>query len=244
MARRTSRLFRATCEHEEHACSHGDFKCEDAKKPQVIHTDTAARLEQIKEPGRELVIWRRELPLCLRHWLNGLDAGALPDLRLLAHLSDFNDALTTELDHQRIACGAPRAMLVADIVQLAKTFHGLTAHTPREPIDVRIEALNHNACWKFHRDNVEARLLTTYRGSGTQWIDPAFSDRALEEQDTYSGPIENMVAGDVGIFRGRCAGDGAGIVHRSPPIAGTGETRLLLCLDRPSAVSPPLWRAA
>jgi len=30
-------------------------------------------------------------------------------------------------------------------------------------------------------------------------------------------------------------------VHRSPPILGTGKTRLLLCLNTPSETSPLPW---
>jgi hypothetical protein len=42
--------------------------------------------------------------------------------------------------------------------------------------------------------------------------------------------INTMAAGDVGLFKGRHWTE-APAIHRSPPIAETGETRLLLVLD-------------
>jgi len=45
----------------------------------------------------------------------------------------------------------------------------------------------------------------------------------------------------VALFKGEQAAEGTGVLHRSPPIAGTGMTRLVLCVDGPSAASPPLW---
>ncbi|MDP6897208.1 MAG: DUF1826 domain-containing protein, partial [Rhodospirillales bacterium] len=41
----------------------------------------------------------------------------------------------------------------------------------------------------------------------------------------------------------QAAGTGRGIVHRSPPIIGTGCVRLLLCLNEPTVASPDPWVA-
>jgi hypothetical protein len=84
---------------------------------------------------------------------------------------------------------------------------------------------------EVHRDCVEPRLLTTYRGPGTEWVQPCHADRAVRAQKRYAGPIERLQRHDVAIFKGCCVGEGRGIVHRSPPISKTGLTRLLLCLN-------------
>jgi hypothetical protein len=130
--------------------------------------------------------------------------------------------------------------LAADIIDLGRRFADLFG---LEAVDLRLEALAHDACWKFHRDHVPARLVTTYGGPGTEWVVPAFGARAVEEQKDYNGPLERLSAGDVAIFRGCQPGHDHGIVHRSPPVAGTGVTRLFLCLNLPSPASPPLWQA-
>ncbi|GAB5471891.1 MAG: hypothetical protein Kilf2KO_49210 [Rhodospirillales bacterium] len=124
--------------------------------------------------------------------------------------------------------GPMRDLLVEDIAALADAFARITRS---DLIDLRLEGIAHDACWKFHRDCVEARLLTTYHGSATEWVPPSHSQEALSAQQSFQGPIERLSAHGVGLFKGSYARPGSGIVHRSPPIAGTGETRLLICLN-------------
>jgi hypothetical protein len=63
----------------------------------------------------------------------------------------------------------------------------------------------------------------------------------LREQRSYHGPIQELAEGTVAVFKGRYADREGGVVHRSPPIRGSGITRLVLTLNLPSAASPPLW---
>ena len=137
--------------------------------------------------------------------------------------------------------GDMRDLLIGDVDDLVSAFAGITRS---DLVDVRLGRVSHDACWKFHRDYVEARLLTTYRGPATEWVQPIHAERALRAQKRYKGPLEHIRSNDVAIFKGSYAGPGSGIVHRSPPIAGTGCTRLLLCLNKPSAASPEPWPRA
>jgi hypothetical protein len=197
-------------------------------------------LADVRKPGTELVIWRRTLSADLPRWLGQLAVISLPDLRMLLRPDNLSDALEQELDECGMTGGEMRAALVADVVALARCF----AHITRSNlVDVRLERVSNDACWRFHRDCVEARLLTTYLGPGTEWVPPAHAEKALQQQKQYRGPLEHLEHHDVAIFKGSCAGSGSGIVHRSPPITGTGQTRLLLCINQRSATSPPLWSA-
>ena len=108
-------------------------------------------------------------------------------------------------------------------------------------VDIRLETIRHDACWKFHRDHVPARLLTTYRGPGTEWVHPRDGAAALSEQKSFRGRIERFPEHSVGLFKGSRGGSRAGIVHRSPPVALSGEVRLFLCLNLPSIMSPSSW---
>ncbi|MEM7222570.1 MAG: DUF1826 domain-containing protein [Pseudomonadota bacterium] len=200
--------------------------------------DAAEGLAAISNHGMELVIWRRAVPSRLTTWLDQLDASRLPNTRILVKPSDFHRAIEPKLD----ACGMPpgdlRDLLIGDVDDLVSAFAGITQS---DLVDVRLERVSHDSCWKFHRDCVEARLLTTYRGPTTEWVQPRHAAQALRDQKQYNGPIEQLRSYDVAIFKGSCAGPGNGIVHRSPPIAGTGHTRLLLCLNTPSVTSPEPW---
>ena len=195
-------------------------------------------LGAITKPNVELVIWRRSLPLDLQTWLERLDATLLPDIRLLVRPEDLVRAMEPLLNDCGLPKGEMRALLLCDVDNLVSAFARI-ART--DLVDVRLESVSDDACWKFHRDCVEARLLTTYRGPATEWVQPDHAEAALRAQTRFKGPIERLGAHDVAIFKGSCAGPGSGIVHRSPPIMGTGCTRLLLCLNKPSAASPEPW---
>ena len=129
-------------------------------------------------------------------------------------------------------------LLVEDIEGLTLAFAEITGD---RMVDVRLERVSDNACWKFHRDFVKTRLLTTYRGPSTEWVLPEYGEQALRQQLQFKGPIESLAPHDVANFKGCSSATESGIVHRSPPIEGTGYTRLLLCLNQKSDTSPAPW---
>lgn len=200
--------------------------------------DAAEGLAAIGNPGMELVIWRRAQPRRLQIWLERMDAPCLPDIRVLVRPRDLRRAVEPHFDDCGMPPGDMRDLLLGDLDVLVSTFARIThSHL----VDVRLTRVSHDACWKFHRDWVEARLLTTYRGPATEWVQPVDAERALREQKSYKGPLERLRVHDVAIFKGNGAGPGSGIVHRSPPVVGTGCTRLLLSLNKLSAASPKPW---
>ncbi len=209
----------------------------DAPEAAVRVCDALPDILALRQPSVEMALWPREIPPEMAAALDDLPAASLPDGRVLVRLDDLEAALDT-LFLDRAATAALRPWLIADIAMLAACFADLTGSIE---IDVRLERITGDACWKFHRDCVEARLLTTYRGPGTEWVSPTDAAAALRDQRAYRGPLHRFPPQAVGVFKGSCAGPGSGIVHRSPPIAGHGETRLLLCLNLPTSASPERW---
>ena len=202
--------------------------------------DAADGLSSFNSKGAELVIWRRTLPARFQTWLEGVEPSNLPEQRVLIRPRDVPSALKGIFNECSTPVGDMRNLLAGDIHGLVSRFANITQS---EFVDVRLERINHNSCWKFHRDNVEARLLTTYCGPATEWVHPLDAENALLQQKNFNGPIEALQGNDVAIFKGSGAGSGSGIVHRSPPIEGTGCTRLLLCLNQRSEISPSPWPA-
>ena len=200
--------------------------------------ETAQGLAKIKEPDKELVIWKRTLPFSLARWIEQLDTSHFPDLRILVRPKDFKTAIEPHLDDCGMPPGLMRASLLSDIHDLVGAYADITEC---DLVDVRLESVRNDACWKYHRDSVSTRLLTTYHGPTTEWVLPRYGEQALRDQRNYTGPAEPLGLHDVAVFKGSCAGSVDGIVHRSPPIAGTGLTRLLLCLNERSAASPKPW---
>lgn len=201
----------------------------------IVAGPDRAILGRIRQDAIGLALWRRRPSALLPVWLRTLPDRQLPDGRVLARVDDLPAAVASAFE--RTPAGAAARALQADIVDLARLF----AEIARSPIvDVRIEAVTDDACWKFHRDQVELRLLTTYRGPTTQFVSPIHADAALREQRAFDGPVMHQPPDSVAIFKGASRGD-VGVVHRSPPIAGQGIARLLLCVNQPSAASPDLW---
>jgi hypothetical protein len=109
---------------------------------------------------------------------------------------------------------------------------------------LRLMALDRPMCPKFHVDKIPCRLVTTYIGTATQWLNNGKIDRtklgagSLGLTDELSGlfqhsdAIEHFCAGDVGLLKGEGWFDNnnAGLVHRSPHLENN-ESRLLLTLD-------------
>ena len=195
-------------------------------------------LADIKETDTELVIYRRTLASGLNDWIQELSPSVLPHLRIFAAPEDVPSALNPMLD----ACGMPknsmRKLLISDITELAFAFSQITES---KRVDLRLEHIKNDACWRFHIDYVEVRLLTTYLGATTEWVQPAYANQAIKQQRKFLGPLEHLDINDVAIFKGKSSSQTNGIVHRSPPLAGTGVSRLLLALNKQSELTPAPW---
>ncbi|MFM7378973.1 MAG: DUF1826 domain-containing protein, partial [Erythrobacter sp.] len=121
---------------------------------------------------------------------------------------------------------ALNAALIADAAMLAERF---CAAMDLATFELRLEVVRTDSCRKFHADYVTARLITTYVGEGTHWLDAG--DAARVAAGEAPRRINRLAPFDVGVFKGRLASENPAI-HRSPPIAGSpGGVRLLLVLN-------------
>ncbi len=178
----------------------------------VAMADEAAVLDAIHDPAVTLAVWERPSPLDLP------DLSMLTPIRFAAAAPEVEARLA-----QMLATDGTgqdwHGPLARDIGQLATRFASLSGE---ERVEVRLERVTGNGCWKFHADYVAMRLICTYAGQATQWL-PLGADA-----DT---PPRALATGDVGLFKGRALAGDRAIIHRSPPIAGTAEDRLLLVID-------------
>ncbi len=169
-------------------------------------------LAAIDDPAVTLAVWQRPSPL------DRSEIGDLSTVRFAAPAPAVERILADLLS----ADGPARAwhpIVAQDAGRLATLFASLSGE---ERVEVRLERVTGNGCWKFHADYVALRMISTYCGQATQWL-PLGADA-----DT---PPRALAAGDVGLFKGRALAGDRAIIHRSPPIAGSGEERLLLVID-------------
>ena len=167
-------------------------------------------------------LWQRQLAPSFQAWLESLSPEQLPKTRVILRPERIADALEQVCDIASMPNCEQRAGLVADAARLAAQFVAITS---APYLRLRLDVVTTNACRKFHIDAVTARLLCTYLGTGTQI---GVSHDGAEPAQIYTVPTGSPL-----ILRGTLWSEdvNAGLVHRSPPIEGTGEHRLVLVLD-------------
>ena len=178
-------------------------------------------LPRILDNDCNLAIWQRE-PLSR---IAALLLETIEPLRFAARLSDLENRLGAECNAAGYSDSPARQALIRDIVSLADQY---CAIMQLAQVQVRLDIVTTDSCRKFHADYVKARLITTYAGTGTQWIEGA--DVARVAKGAEPANVHTLGTGDVGLFKGKMWTQDPAI-HRSPPIAGTGEHRLVLVLD-------------
>ncbi|MEP2641274.1 DUF1826 domain-containing protein [Roseobacter sp.] len=188
----------------------------------VAIADKPDDLAAIKTPGCAAAIWRRPVEPGFQTWLDALRPDRLPHGRIAMRHKAVRGAVERLCDLANTPKSAERTYLINDIAALANLFEGLM---PSGHVRLRLEPVRSNACRKFHIDALTARLICTYRGTGTQY---GISTDGLDPARVFTVPTGSPV-----VLRGTLWPETprSGLLHRSPPIEGTDETRLVLVLD-------------
>jgi len=190
--------------------------------PGVEHVDTPESMAAIHRPGCAAAIWARQMMPAFQTWIDALDPETLPSARIVLRPDRVRSALRTVCDIAGTPEGDNRRALIDDAAALADLFAGIM-QAPY--LRVRFDVVRGNACRRFHLDAVTARLVCTYRGTGTQY--------GVSRDGAEPHRVFTVQTGSPILLRGTRWPETprSGLLHRSPPIEGTGETRLVLVLD-------------
>lgn len=185
-------------------------------------------MTDVLQDGVNLAVWRRQLPAQVE------DFAALL-VNLGQAVSDSRVLEVNERDAPQLQGFLPEAAdlhgyegFVADVSWLIAAF---TCLLGAKRVGLRLRVLEGAMCPRFHVDHVPLRLLTTYVGAGSEWLEEGSIDRASLQQAPVD-KIQRLKAGEVALLKGEkwLGNEGAGLVHRSPTTSA-GERRLLLSLD-------------
>ncbi len=166
----------------------------------------------ISRPEIALVQWWRGVPFDVPT----SDVAGIGIIRVVAPAGDIASRLRDAIG------GTPPCpwhdLLAADAGHLSGIFAGIAGCSR---VAVRLEGVTGDSCRRFHVDQVPLRLITTYAGPGTQWL--------IGEEGVAR--VHDVPTGGVALFKGRGRTPDIALLHRSPPIADTGNHRLVLVID-------------
>lgn len=190
--------------------------------------------DSIRMPDINLCIWGRPQ---LTELANRLAAVATPPVTLRAPTSpaSFRQDIEALLQAARLD-PVVHALWIADMQILAERFF---REAQGRDAGLRLEFTVDDGCRRYHVDRSYLRLICTYRGPGTEWLANAqvcresLSSGAPNEHIVQYGLPQRLAPMQVGLFKGRLYPEtvDGGLVHRSPPIAGTHQSRIVFCLD-------------
>lgn len=188
----------------------------------VCVEDDPGAFDLIRRPDVAAAIWWRHPLPGFQAWLDRIPPDRLPRARAILRPEEVPEVVLAVCEVADTPEGPHRDRLIDDIAALAEIFRSVMRTSY---LRLRLDVVSTNACRRFHIDAVTARLICTYRGTGTQY---GISTDGAEPRRVFTVPT-----GAPMLLRGTLW-DGthpSGVIHRSPPIEGTGETRLVLVLD-------------
>lgn len=193
---------------------------------------TSRSLSAIKQPGLDLCVWRRAPADGFAAWCSRL-------ARSRQFVIDERGVRVKTFDLSRslveVPSGEMKDLWLADLRELMAAYVRLVGDVA---LRVQLSTIDSRKCPRFHIDNVGLRLLCTYAGPGTEWIEEHQLDREhMTECDLDHAPVkkggvvEHLQRFDVAVAKGRAfAGNGRfGLVHRSPAV--TAGPRIVFTLD-------------
>ncbi|WP_456295422.1 DUF1826 domain-containing protein [Vibrio sp. AK197] len=178
-----------------------------------------------------IAIWPRKLPLAFISNLEQLLASEA-NLSIVERVSPHSAADQLKSKLSDFACAEELSEDIALLVDMFCCLFG------RQEAGLRLTTLSKPMCPNFHVDHIPVRLVTTYLGTATQWLE---DDNVKRERLGTGNPsdevfaytdIQQMQPGDVALLKGSGweGNEHHGLVHRSPQNR-QGERRLLLTLD-------------
>lgn len=195
-------------------------------------SDTIEVLDAINNPHCNLSIWNREISHEMKSYIDIL---VQKNFTSQSKKDELNGSLRELLASLPYSSHLGYQEFIQDI-QLLYGFMQQLSGNPNPKIHLAL--IHQTQCPLFHVDFNHLRLICTYKGKGTQWIDEENSDRRHlgcgrnEEVVKDTNLIHQTKQTSVAILKGeRFPGNmGYGIIHKSPELE-EGESRLFLRIE-------------
>jgi Protein of unknown function (DUF1826) len=197
-----------------------------------VESEGAAVLSHIYGERVSLSIWCRRQPLAIS--TGWLEAATATEWSVRERVDAEFSRASAVLNH--LPPGDSRAAFVDDLQFIVGMLADLAGASE---LGLRLETVDRDVCSAWHVDRVSMRLITTYYGPATEWINNSHVWRNPQARGAAppwfvlspSAAIQRLRPFDVGVFKGT-AWDPPhqAVVHRSPRVPD-GRRRLLLTVD-------------
>ena len=187
-----------------------------------------ADLAEIFDPGVQVCSWKREIDPEITAYLWSLDKN-----KELQVIETCASSVLPKIG--RLPAGPGRESLVEDLSLLSEIVCELLGCSE---VGLRLARIGRAMCPGWHIDRVGIRLVCTYQGPGTQWLDDQGVDRCdLQNSQVQEKTGVQATTGEIVLLKGALwqENDAFGAVHRSPELASDTGLRTLVTVD-------PLWR--
>ncbi|CAM3738607.1 DUF1826 domain-containing protein [Corallococcus sp. ZKHCc1 1396] len=189
-----------------------------------------AGLTDIYREDVNLCVWRRGLDARLSAWLGGVGRKHRLQVveRVDAHALDLRASLAS------VPESAEREAWLQDLHAVVGLYADLFE---ARWLGVRLTTVDRDLCPRFHVDRVGVRLLCTYAGPATEWLEECHVARGhlgpTGEVLRPGGQVRTLERFDVALLKGEAwpGNEGRGAVHRSPSLTKEGSRRILLTVD-------------
>lgn len=200
------------------------------EKPVAITGEQPEFLTEIFRDEVNMAIWNRSLPPQIKRFAAELTAWE-GQLERFVSLSE-GDSAALALPQWALAIDGASAW-IADADEVIDMYRCLFEP---DAVGLRLHVLRGTMCPRFHVDRVPVRLLCTYQGVGTEWLQESQvtrpdGARPLPDQAVADQEVNRLPTGAVGLLKGEAweGNEGRGLVHRSP--SHGDRPRLILALD-------------
>lgn len=187
-----------------------------------------ADLVEVFAPATQVCAWQRAIDPAIGTYLSQLHPTR--ELQVIETLAAVGEPKLDGLPN-----GPGRASLMADLSLLREVVCELLGCAA---VGLRLARIGRAMCPGWHVDRAGIRLVCTYQGPGTQWLDDQAVDRGdLRAAPTGDGTFIQADPGEIVLLKGALwqGNDAFGAVHRSPELGSSTPLRTLITLD-------PLWR--
>lgn len=199
--------------------------------------DSLDRLSDITIDRLNMVVCQREVDPNIRNYLTTIHLDDWQDLEMVLNKDDLADVehfehLLPESPHLN-----GRQALTKDIKSVTQAYFDIGNESLAK---VSLSMIEVDMCRIFHVDQLSLRLLCTYHGLGTEWLEESNATRGGLGKGCNSRIVKNMdlvrrlSPFDVAVLKGEsyARGQKKGVIHRSPPVEGTENPwRILLKID-------------